>query len=195
MRVGVLDTVDTSRHRDDGPLVRGVLSRAGLPAPLAFALVAVLAALAVVVWLLVGGASHAKPVLVVAAALVLSAGLPARARHGRPLDWLVPGALRAAEYLFVVAVGLIGSVPPPVVFGLLFALALRHYDLVARMEKGAPAGSGTRAVLGWDGRVVVVTVAALAGVATLGEAMLAVAVGGVFLIAAIADWRREGSAR
>jgi hypothetical protein len=63
------------------------------------------------------------------------------------------------------------------------------------MEKGAPAGSGTRAVLGWDGRVVVVTVAALAGVATLGEAMLAVAVGGVFLIAAIADWRREGSAR
>jgi phosphatidylglycerophosphate synthase len=195
MRVGVLDTVDTSRHRDDGPLVRAVLSRAGLPAPLAFALVAVLAALAVVVWLLVGGASHAKPVLVVAAALVLSAGLPARARHGRPLDWLVPGALRAAEYLFVVAVGLIGSVPPPVVFGLLFALALRHYDLVARMEKGAPAGSGTRAVLGWDGRVVVVTVAALAGVATLGEAMLAVAVGGVFLIAAIADWRREGSAR
>jgi len=195
MRVGVLDTVDTSRHRDDGPLVRAVLSRAGLPAPLAFALVAVLAALALVVWLLVGGASHAKPVLVVAAALVLSAGLPARARHGGPLDWLVPGALRAAEYLFVVAVGLIGSVPPPVVFGLLFALALRHYDLIARMEKGAPAGSGTRAVLGWDGRVVVVTVAALAGVATLGEAMLAVAVGGVFLITAIADWRREGSAR
>jgi phosphatidylglycerophosphate synthase len=195
MRVGVLDTVDTSRHRDDGLLVRAVLSRAGLPAPLAFALVAALAALTLVIWLLIGGPPYAKPILVAVAVLVLAAGLPARARHGGPLDWLVPATLRAAEYLFVVAVGLIGSVPPPVVFGLLFALALRHYDLIARMEKGAPAGSGTRAVLGWDGRVVLLTVAALAGVATLGEAVLAVAVGGGFLIAAIADWRREGGAR
>ena len=195
MRVGVLDTVDTPRHRDDGALVRAVLSRAGLPAPLAFALVATLAALALVIWLLVGGAPHAKPMLVVAAALVLSAGLPARARHSRPLDWLVPAGLRAAEYLFVVAVGLIGDVPPPVVFLLLFALALHHYDLIARMEKGAPAGSGKGAVLGWDGRVVLLTIAALAGVATLGEATLAVAVGGGFLVGAIAGWRRAGGVR
>ncbi|MGX6604349.1 DUF5941 domain-containing protein [Micromonosporaceae bacterium Da 78-11] len=190
MRVGVLDTVDTSRHRDDGPLVRHLLSRAGLPAPPAFAALAAFAPLALVAALLAGLVALDGVPLLVVAVLVLVAGLAARARHSGPLDWLVPAALRAAEYLFVVAVGLIGPVPPPVVFLLLFMLALRHYDLTARMEKGAPPGLGGGAPLGWDGRVVLLTVAAVAGFATLGEAVLAAYVGGSFLVNAVADWRR-----
>jgi hypothetical protein len=126
--------------------------------------------------------------LLAVALLVLSAGLPARARHGGALDWLVPAALRAAEYLVVVAAGLIGRVPPPVVFALLFALALHHYDLTARMEKGTPQQEG-RARLGWDGRVVLLVVATLAGVATAGTALLAGIVAGVFAIGAVVDWR------
>ncbi len=55
------------------------------------------------------------------------------------------------------------------VFLLLFTLALRHYDLTARMEKGAPGRPGHGALLGWDGRVVLLAVAALAGQATLGD--------------------------
>ncbi|WP_433300044.1 DUF5941 domain-containing protein [Actinoplanes sp. CA-030573] len=193
MRVGVLNTVDTARHRDDGPLVRYLLGRAGLPAPLAFAVLGAAAALALVVSLLTGWLdAPAKPALAIAALLVLAAGLPARARHDGPLDWLVPAALRAGEYLLVVAAGLSGSVPPPVVYLLLFTLALRHYDLTARMEKGAPAGRAVGAPIGWDGRVVLLTAFALAGAATAGEAFLAVVTGGSFLYNAIADWRAGG---
>jgi phosphatidylglycerophosphate synthase len=179
MKVGVLDTVDTMRHRDDGLLTRRVLSRAGLPAPLAGAALGAVGALGLVVVALAGG--PARPLLPVAALLMLAAGAAARARHGGPLDWLVPAGLRAGEYLLVVAVGVLGKTPPPVVFLLLFLLALRHYDLTARMEKGAPAGAGGSARLGWDGRVVVLAVAGLTGWATLGEALLSVAVAVSFL--------------
>jgi phosphatidylglycerophosphate synthase len=194
MRVGVLDKVDTSRFRDDGLLVRKVLSRAELPAPLAFAALAAVAALALVVALLAGWAEPpAKVALAVVALVVLGAGLPARSRHGGPLDWLIPAFLRAAEYLTVVAVGLSGSVPTPVVFLLIFMLTLHHYDLVARMEKGAPAGRAKGDPLGWDGRVALLTAAALAGAPTAGLVVLAVLVGGTFLINAIADWRTGGT--
>jgi hypothetical protein len=182
MKVGVLDTVDTLRHRDDGWLTRRVLSRAGRPAPLAFAAIGAVAALVLVVrpsWL----------TLLVAAVLVESSGLAARARHGAPLDWLVPAALRAGEYLMVVGVGRLGKTPLPVVFLLLFLLALRHYDLTARMEKGAPPGSGGWARLGWDGRVLVLAVAGLTGWATLGEALLAAAVAGSFAATVVRDRR------
>lgn len=214
MRVGVLDTVDTSRHRDDGPLVRAVLSAAPARAPLAWALAAAVGALALVIGLLAGWvptgtrwgswsigdvrvelvrAGGAAGWLVAAAVLVLGAGLAARSRHDGPLDWLIPAALRAAEYLLVVAVGLSCSVPPPVVYLLLFGLALHHYDLTARMEKGAPDASAARARLGWDGRVVVLVLCALGGVATAGELLLAVVVGGTFLTGAVGDWRSGGS--
>jgi phosphatidylglycerophosphate synthase len=188
MRVGVLDTVDTARHRDDGPLVRFVLSRAGLRAPLVFALVSALAALAALIF-------PNRVVVAGAALLALAAGLPAARRHTAPLDWLVPAALRATEYLLVAAVGRLGDVPPPVIFALLFALALHHYDLTARMEKGAPSGSGKGALLGWDGRIVLLTAFALGGLATLGEVLLAVLTAGEFLITAIADRRRAGRVR
>lgn len=187
MRVGVLNTVDTSRHRDDGLLVRAVLSRAGLPAPLLFALVAALVAFGLVVLFLTGEPS--KPALAIAALFVLLGGAAAGAKHAAPLDWLVPAGLRAAEYLLVVAVGLLGRVPPPVVFLLLFMLALHHYDLTARMEKAAPESAGAATWLGWDGRIVVLTVAGLAGWATAGEAALAGIVAGGFLIGVVGDWR------
>jgi hypothetical protein len=192
MRVGVLNTVDTSRHRDDGLLVRTALSRAGLRAPLVFALLAALASFALVVWFLLGEPS--RPAFAVVALVTLAAGFAARARHAAPLDWLVPAALRAAEYLLVVAAGLLGDVPPPVVYLLLFTLALHHYDLTARMEKGAPAPESRGALLGWDGRIVLLTLAALAGQATLGEAVLAGIVGGGFLVGAVSDWRTSGAA-
>ncbi|GAB2612925.1 hypothetical protein Aab01nite_68860 [Paractinoplanes abujensis] len=189
MKVGVLDKVDTLRFRDDGLLVR-----AALPAPLAFAGLAAVASLALVVALLAGWFDPpAKIALVVTTLLVLAAGLSARARHGGPLDWLIPAALRAAEFGIIVAAGLSGSVPPPVVYVLIFALTLHHYDLVARMEKAAPEGRPRRAVLGWEGRVAVVAAGAVAGVPTWVMAGLAVFVGGTFLVNAIADWRTGGT--
>jgi len=193
MRVGVLDKVGAARHRDDGPLARHLLAAHGVPMPLAFAALAAVASCVLVAALLLGWVAPPARVAVGGTALlILAAGLPARARHGGPLDWLVPAALRAAEYLYVVAVGWAGSVPPPVIFLLLFTLALRHYDLTARMEKGAPAGLGAGALVGWDVRVVALAVlGGVAGHATLAEAGLAVIVGGSFLGHAVADWHRS----
>ncbi|MEV6600275.1 DUF5941 domain-containing protein [Actinoplanes sp. NPDC051346] len=214
MRVGVLETVDTSRHRDDGRLVRGTVSAADLSRPLLWSMVAAVAPLALIAavgfgwvpggtrwgswW---GGAAHVELVrageasvwLVAVAALVLGAGLAARSRHDGPLDWLVPAGLRAAEYLLAVAVAVICAVPPPVVFALLFALALHHYDLTARMEKAAPDLEAKRALLGWDGRVVLLVLFALAGVATAGELLMAAGVGLRFLTGAVRDWRTGGN--
>ncbi|WP_232234555.1 DUF5941 domain-containing protein [Actinoplanes sp. N902-109] len=209
MRVGVLDRVDTSRHRDDGRLVRGTVSAAGLRRPLVWAVLAAIAPLALIgavaagwvprgtpwqagqmEWVRAGGAGVW---LVVVTVLVLAAGAAARSSHGGPLDWLVPAGLRAAEYLMAVVVAMICDVPPPVVFALLFVLALHHYDLTARMEKGAPDQQAKRALLGWDGRVVLLVFFALAGVATIGELLLALGVGVQFLTGAVKDWRTGGS--
>jgi hypothetical protein len=138
-------------------------------------------------------AAASKIALVIAGVVALGAGLAARSAHAGPLDWLIPAALRAAEYLLVVAAALIGSVPPPVCYLLFFTLALRHYDVTARMEKGAPGSPAAGAPLGLDGRVVLLVVAALAGVATLGEAVLAGAVGGALLIEAVLGRRTRSS--
>jgi phosphatidylglycerophosphate synthase len=191
MRVGVLNTVDTALHRDDGPLVRSVIGAAGLPAPLAWAALAAAGAAALAVAGLTGAVTGRGAVLAVAAAtvVVLTAGLPARAPHDGPLDWLVPAALRAAEYLMIVAVGFLGEVPGPIVFALLFAVTLHHYDLTARMEKGAPPATNRFAGPGWDGRVVVLLAVALSGFATVLMAASAVLLGGTFVIGAIVDWR------
>ena len=189
MRVGVLHTVDTGRHRDDGPLVRAVLSRVGAGRPLLFAGIFTAYALVIVAVFATGDPSRHPWLLAAVAVPVLLAGLAGRARHGGALDWLVPAALRAAEYLAVVAAGLYGGVPLPLVFLLLFALTLRHYDLTARMEKGAPATGAGGAILGWDGRLLLLVSAALLGYATAGTVVLAAAVAGAFARTAVRDWR------
>ena len=118
-----------------------------------------------------------------------ASGLAARAEHDGPLDWLVPAALRAAEYLLVVAAGLIGGVRPPIVFLLLFVLAMHHYDLVARMEKNAPESSSGHAWLGWDGRVVIIAGTSLAGIPELGMVLVTVLTGVAFLARAATSWQ------
>jgi phosphatidylglycerophosphate synthase len=186
MRVPVLATVDTARHRDDGPPARRVLGRARVGAPLVFAAVAALAAGALAT------AAAVTDVGVVAVlgtgSVVLLAALPARAPHTGALDWLVPAALRAAEYLFVVAVALVAAVPAPLVFVLLFVLGLHHYDLTARMEKSAPADGIGPAAVGWDGRVLLLAAAAAAGYATAGVALVAALVLAMFGVGTVAAW-------
>lgn len=164
-----------ARYRDDGYLVRTYLSRAGGPLPLATALIAVAAALGVVVALLTGALPHgawpqrALPLTGITV-LVLVGGVSARAAHTGRLDGLVPAALRAAEYLMVGAVGVIGAVPGPLVFLLIVLLALRHDDGIARLTTGPEW-------VGWDGRVLFLWLTTLLTVPTGGVALLAVGVG------------------
>ncbi|MBO4209145.1 DUF5941 domain-containing protein [Micromonospora echinofusca] len=165
MRVPVLTTVDAVLYRDDGPLVRR-LGWAARPLPLA--VLAALAAAGLLGAALAGLDGGAFKLAVAGAALVvLAAGLGSARPHAGALDWLVPAALRAAEYLFVIAVGVGAAVSPPLVFGLLLVLALHHYDLTARLEKRQAAPPLHDGMLGWDGRLLVLAAAAIAGFASV----------------------------
>jgi hypothetical protein len=128
--------------------------------------------------------------LPVAALLMLAAALPSAARHAGALDWLVPAALRAAEYLFVIAVWRAAGLPAPLTFALLFVLALHHYDLTARLEKKVGLRPGHRLALGWDERLVLL---ALVGClpytyATVTAAILCVYLLLGFILTAVTGW-------
>ncbi|MFG1761431.1 DUF5941 domain-containing protein [Micromonospora echinofusca] len=187
MWVPVLDTVDATLHRDDGPLAR-VLPVLRPVGPLTLAVGAALgpAALLVTALLTRDGAEGLRWAVPAALLVLLAAGLGAGAAHNGPLDWLVPAALRAGEYLFAIAVGVVGGVPPWLIFGYVFVLTLHHYDLTARLEKRQSAPPLHGVTLGWEGRSVLLALAAIVGfagigMATLGTYLLVVFVGSVAL--------------
>ncbi|MFY1697459.1 DUF5941 domain-containing protein [Solwaraspora sp. WMMA2101] len=164
MRVPVLAAVDTARYRDDGPLTRLLAHRVGAVVvagsgqlPLVGAAVAAAtAALLLPAFGVAGGLSAAA--LLVGAGAALVAGIASAARPAvGSLDWLVPAGLRAVEFLIVVAAGAVADVPALVTYGLLFVLALGHYDLTARLEKRLGAPPLHRWSLGWDSRVLLIT--------------------------------------
>ncbi|GHJ10489.1 hypothetical protein TPA0907_48560 [Micromonospora humidisoli] len=190
MWVPVLDTVDATLHRDDGPLA----ARLPVVRPMGPLTLAVLGALGPAVLLVLGllrVAGDGDPGglrwwLPVALVVLLVAGLGAGAAHNGPLDWLVPAALRAGEYLFAAVVGVIGGVPAWLVFGYVFVLTVHHYDLTARLEKRQAAPPLHPWTLGWEGRSVLLAVAAIAGfaapaMATIGTYLLVVFVASVVL--------------
>ncbi|WFE48569.1 DUF5941 domain-containing protein [Verrucosispora sp. WMMD1129] len=193
MWVPVLDTLDATLHRDDGPLAARlpVLRR---PGPLALAVVAALGAAILLLVTLVDASGNGAPpwlrwVAVLVALLVLLVGAAgARAAHNGPLDWLVPAALRAGEYLFAIAVGVIGGAPFWLIFGYLFVLTLHHYDLVARLEKRQPAPPLHAATLGWEGRSAVLALAAIAGIVSIGLATLGIYLLALFVASVVLAW-------
>ncbi|WP_432049498.1 DUF5941 domain-containing protein [Verrucosispora sp. NA02020] len=195
MWVPVLDTVDATLHRDDGPLATRlpVLRR---PGPLVLAVVAALAAAGLVLVTLLGGVGDgsdpaawlrwaAVPVVLL---VLLAAAAGTGAAHNGPLDWLVPAALRAAEFLFAVAVGVIGGAPAWLIFGYVFVLTLHHYDLVARLEKRQPAPPLHSATLGWEGRSVVLALTAIAGIVSIGLATLGIYLLVLFVASVVLAW-------
>lgn len=191
MRVPVLATVDTALYRDDG-VPAGLIARFGgrvAAPPLPAAVFGALAAGALLVTGVAGvGGIDLRVALVVATAVVLAAAMSASLSHAGALDWLVPAALRAAEFLFAIGVGVAFDVPLPLVYALLFALALHHYDLTARLEKRIAPPPLHRLGLGWDGRVLLLAVAALAGVAAIAAAVLAVYLLVVLIAGTLATW-------
>ncbi|MEU0152705.1 DUF5941 domain-containing protein [Micromonospora fulviviridis] len=200
MRVPVLTTVDTGLHRDDGPLARTLPTTRR---PLVVAVFGAVVAAALLLWALLvvhrGGDLPAWALGVALAALV-SGAQGARATHDGPLDWLVPAALRAGEYLFAIAVGVAGRVSPWLIFGYVFVLTLHHYDLTARLEKRQAAPPLHAATLGWEGRSALLTIGSIAGIAsialaTLGTYLLVVFVASVVLAWVVLPARARGSDR
>ncbi|MFJ6164149.1 DUF5941 domain-containing protein [Micromonospora orduensis] len=188
MWVPVLDTVDATLHRDDGPLVRR-LPVVRAMGPLTLAVIAALGPAALLVAALWSdtpdGLRWAVPVALL---VLLAGGLGAGAAHNGPLDWLVPAALRAAEYLFAIAVGVVGDAPGWLIFGYVFVLTVHHYDLTARLEKRQAAPPLHAATLGWDCRSVLLTLVAIAGIVSIGMATLGAYLLVVFVASAVLAW-------
>jgi hypothetical protein len=137
-----------------------------------------------------GGASWGLAAAVVAW-LVLAAGVSA----GRPLRdrmrWIVPPALRVAEYAGILwLAALAGPSAVPGAFTLLLAVTYRHYDIVYRFRhRGViPPAWLNRLAGGWDGRTIVVLVLAAAAAVPAGLYVAAGLLGVVFVAETIAAW-------
>jgi hypothetical protein len=87
-------------------------------------------------------------------------------------DWVVPPLLQAAEYVFIAEIGFVGRVWPPLTFAVVAAAGLRHLDLAYRVRGGLAAGIDRRG-LGWEGRMIVVGIAAAVGFAPVAYGALA----------------------
>ena len=102
---------------------------------------------------------------------MMLAALGARHPHDGRLDWLAPALLLTGEGVFLAALGLARGVTPWLVFALLAAVVVRHADLACR----ARAGLGIPADiwgLGWEGRMLLAGVAAVAGIVPFAYAAL-----------------------
>ncbi|MFI1584053.1 DUF5941 domain-containing protein [Embleya sp. NPDC020630] len=176
---------------DSGPLAELVARlRLRVPAPAA-ALLGTAALLAV---LLAGGAGEWWG-LAGAGAYALCAGVAIGRPLVRRLDWVVPPIFRAAEYAAITV--LAAQVVPTAVaaaFGLVAATAYHHYDTVYRLRGGygAPPRALVWAVLGHEGRVLLVTVLAAAGSDTLRTGLIVTAgvLAAIVLAESVAFWVR-----
>jgi hypothetical protein len=186
MRVAVLPRHNVPQQRDDGMVAR-LIGRIGALSPLPVIAPAILAAL-VTLGFAVTGHRIAGWAVLGCGALALVAGLGASAPHNGALDWLVPAALRAAEYLVIIVAGVYGSVPYPLLYALLAGIVMFHYDLAGGIEKQASPLRGGRFAGGWDVRVIVLTAAAVAGHATPVFAVVTAIVWAVLIFGSIAGW-------
>ncbi|MFJ6572782.1 DUF5941 domain-containing protein [Streptomyces sp. NPDC091292] len=132
--------------------------------------------------------------IVAACVYCVTSGLAVARPLKGALDWLVPPFFRAAEYgtVLVLAAHTQVNGALPAAFGLVAAVAYHHYDTVYRIRggTGAPPQWLVRSTGGQEGRVLLVTVAALLGNTDFGLALtaLAVAVALVVLAESIRFW-------
>jgi Family of unknown function (DUF5941) len=178
-------------YRDDGPIcgALGRLAQGQLP-PLPGALVA---AFVTAVLALAGlGAQHNLALFAPVAALLLTGPAATHPHDGR-LDWLVPPVIRAIEYGYLAVLGFATGVPEPLIYLLIAVLAYHHYDTVYRTRQRLwqPAWI-FRAGLGWDGRMLIVAAAGLAGVLPFAYAALAAYLGVLFGVESVRTWTRTG---
>lgn len=178
-------------YRDDGLLAEAA-GRLRLPVPsLAITYLALIVLAAGLVTGAAGGPYDIASIVgFVVLALVGGAGRP----HER-LQWLVPPGLRIGEYA---AIGYLAWWGDPATFGpvyaLLSVLAFHHYDIVYRLRHQQVAPPRRVRLLGggWDGRLIVVLVCALAG--ALGPAVFVLLgwCGLLYVTDSVASWIRVG---
>ena len=132
---------------------------------------------------------------------MLLASLASWHPHHGPRDWMVPVLLQAGEYWFLAALGFAHRVPPLATFTLLAAVALYHLDLAYRARNElVPSEEGPfvreqgqlsysdRAGFGWDGRMIICGLAAVAGILPMIYPLLALYLAGLMGRDWLAGW-------
>lgn len=185
-------------YRDDGPLSRLVGTTLGKAVPLDPLALTVLGALLVAAVLATAEPPLAGEALAAAAVFVVLAGTGSRGTESGALAWLGAPLLRAVEYSFLIA--LTARAEPgamPLSFAFVAVVALHHYDIVYRLRHQRVAPPEWIALIGggWEGRLLVASLFALAGI--LGPALLVatVGLGVVYAVESTASWLRYGRAR
>ena len=160
------------RCRDDGVISRwvGGLVRGQL-SPLPPALVA-LTAVALLAHL---GLRDLPGFLTLAPPLMMLVAAPGSSHwHDGRLDWLVPGVLQGAQYIYIAALGFASGVPAAVTFLLVAAVAVRYADLGSGLSPPPASPAQQRPEwLGWEGRMLVCGLGAAFGVAMFAYLALA----------------------
>jgi hypothetical protein len=106
-------------------------------------------------------------------------------------SWLAPGTVRALEYGVLILTAALAHGPAMrACFALLAVLAFHHYDTVYRLrQQGAPPPDWVSiAGGGWDGRIILATVALLAAVTTAGMAAAAGLLAMLFVGESVSSW-------
>jgi hypothetical protein len=179
-------------YRDDGPVARtlGRLTGGQLP-PLLPLLVA---AIVTGILLIAGLNGQTSPAIFAPVLALLLAGPASTHPHSGRLDWFVPPIMRAIEYGYLATLGFAHDVSKPLVYAFIGVLAYHHYDTVYRTRQRLwPARWVFSAGLGWDGRLLIVAAATLAGVLPITFALLAVYLGLLFGIESVYTWTRTGT--
>jgi len=176
---GLLATVRACR--DDGRfalrlgrVVRGQL----VPLPPALA---GLAATALLGWL--GMRNLPGLLLLTPLVVMLLAAFGSAHPHDRSMDWLTPSVLLAGQLLYTTAVGFSFGVPGPITFTLCALTALQCASLAGSASLASDAswagggatqnaGQWAGAGLGWEGRMLIVGVGAMAGVPAIAFTLL-----------------------
>ena len=191
------DPSGVAGYRGDGPLsawIGGFVAGRLPPLP------PLLVGLLVTCMLTVLGIGNLPGILVLAPPeAMLLATLGSSHLHAGRQDWRVPPLLQAGEYVFLAAAGHAGHVPPPITFGLVAVVGLRHLDMAYRARNRVPLSwfmARQRVRLpradwrgfGWEGRMIIAGLALLFGVTTIAYAVLAAYLAALAVIDLLAGW-------
>lgn len=175
-------------YRDDGPLAPIVAAR---PVPAPSLLLTALASAAAAVGLLADRGTVGPWSLAGIAVFVVVGMLGGAGREHPQVQWLVPPLLRGGEY-GIVAVLTLRAEPSALwlAYALLAAVAFHQYDIVYRLrhQRKAPPALIARFGGGWEGRTIIVTIAAVAGILAPTLAVLAVWCGALFVSESMRSW-------